>query len=272
MTQALLLRDVALKKSGLSLTLSVPEGQAVGIVGPAASGKSFLLRVMAGLETPVRGEVQRKGRVLLAGGLPRRARPQSLARSGKNSPSQATDALMATGLWDVRHHSISDLTPGQLAACELLPVLTGEAAILAIDGQLDDLDPWALRTTLDHLRNLMKTGATVLAATNRPDIVAQLDVVVALAKSEIRFAGLISDLLREGPQHHLEVKAENQSGVRALVEPFEVSVREREDGVVLQASEGQALAARLLLEGYGNVKFVVVRQPTVEEALFELLK
>ena len=179
---------------------------------------------------------------------------------------------MATGVWDVRHHSISDLTPGQLAACELLPVLTGEAAIIAIDGQLDDLDPWALRTTLDHLRSLMKLGATVLVATNRPDVVSQMDVVIALSKSEIRFAGLISDLLREGPQHHVEVKAENQAGVRALVEPFEVSVREREDGVVLQASEGQALAARLLLEGYGNVKFVVVRQPTVEEALVELLR
>jgi hypothetical protein len=59
-------------------------------------------------------------------------------------------------------------------------------------------------------------------------------------------------------------------GVRALVAPFEVSVRDTDDGVVMQASEGQQLAAKLLLEGYGDVKLVVLRSPTLEEALLSL--
>ncbi|MEQ1934632.1 MAG: hypothetical protein ABL962_12280, partial [Fimbriimonadaceae bacterium] len=67
------------------------------------------------------------------------------------------------------------------------------------------------------------------------------------------------------------VETQNQSGVRALIAPFEISISETENGVILKAAEGQQLAARLLSEGYGDIKMVILKEPTVESALDELL-
>ncbi|NQV58301.1 MAG: ABC transporter ATP-binding protein [Alphaproteobacteria bacterium] len=44
--------------------LSVPRGEAIGLVGPSGSGKSTLMAVMAGLERPSRGRVQVAGQAL----------------------------------------------------------------------------------------------------------------------------------------------------------------------------------------------------------------
>ena len=39
------------------VSLSVPRGEAVGLVGPSGSGKSTLMAIIAGLERPSRGRV-----------------------------------------------------------------------------------------------------------------------------------------------------------------------------------------------------------------------
>jgi putative ABC transport system ATP-binding protein len=46
------------------VSLSVPRGETVGLVGPSGSGKSTLMAVMAGLERPSAGRVQVAGQIL----------------------------------------------------------------------------------------------------------------------------------------------------------------------------------------------------------------
>ncbi|MCE4625772.1 MAG: ATP-binding cassette domain-containing protein [Desulfurococcales archaeon] len=46
-----------------SITLTVKQGEAVGIAGPNGAGKSTLLRIIAGLEPPTQGKVIVRGRV-----------------------------------------------------------------------------------------------------------------------------------------------------------------------------------------------------------------
>src|SRR5690242_8288231 len=43
------------------VTLSVPAGQVVGILGPNAAGKTTLLKLIAGMERPTAGHVQVRG-------------------------------------------------------------------------------------------------------------------------------------------------------------------------------------------------------------------
>jgi ATPase subunit of ABC transporter with duplicated ATPase domains len=52
------------------LTLAVPPGSRIGIVGPNGIGKSTLLRVLAGLEAPDAGRVARRPTTLQVGYLP----------------------------------------------------------------------------------------------------------------------------------------------------------------------------------------------------------
>ena len=47
---------------GISLT--IPRGQSVAVVGPSGSGKSTMLMVMAGLERPTSGRVRIAGQDL----------------------------------------------------------------------------------------------------------------------------------------------------------------------------------------------------------------
>ena len=68
------------------------------------------------------------------------------------------------------------------------------------------------------------------------------------------------------------VSAIDQPAVKAIVQPFSVSMREEGEDLVIEAQEGQELAANLLLQGYGNVRCAVHRPPTMEEALMTLIR
>ncbi|MGA7703259.1 MAG: ATP-binding cassette domain-containing protein, partial [Solirubrobacteraceae bacterium] len=56
------------------VSLEIDEGDFVGMWGPKRSGKSTLLRIMAGLEQPEEGEVRFAGRPLRAMSARERAR------------------------------------------------------------------------------------------------------------------------------------------------------------------------------------------------------
>jgi len=269
MSELLGLEHLSLRPDGPTLTLSVGLGHSLSIAGPAASGKSRLLHILAGREKPAQGSVQLRGRAVLAGesGLPRRAKIQSIARKAAESVQQATEVLSATRLWDYRNTSVNELSPSQEAAADLLEPFLSTEELVAIDGQLDVLDPWTLRGVLDLMRHQMTAGRTFAVVTNRPDLVSEFEALIVLREEQVRFAGSVADLLRGGPPHEIEVATENQSAVRALVAPFEVRVFPTEGGLRLEAPEGQEIASRLLREGYGDVKYIVVRRPTIDEAL-----
>lgn len=267
----LTLDGIALRPDGPTLTLSVRAGQAVAIMGPTRAGKSALLRVCTGREKPARGRATALGDFAVAGeglGLGRRARVASVAKA-TNHP-KANDTLIALGLSNVLGEPIADVAPGHRAALEMfLPLLSG-APLLAVDGQLDRLDPWAHAAAWEALRIARSRGAAALIVTDLPATAAACDAVVVLRDRQVRFAGTVDALRHLGPPHELTVTTERQIGVRALVSPFEVSIEETPEGLRMEARDGQELAARLLREGYGDVRFLVSRAPTVEEGLQSL--
>ena len=174
-------------------------------------------------------------------------------------------------LGEARYKPIGELSPSQFAAYELLGPLISDANLILIDGQLDVLDPWVLKEVLGVIRILQGQGTTFVAATNRPDLIALFDAVIVLKDKQIRFAGSIEELRRLGPPQTIHVATENQPGVKALIAPFQVTVEQTLNGMKFETPEGQQLAARLLLEGYGDVEFVISRPSTLEEALLILL-
>lgn len=273
MKELLSLDEVSLRDRGATLTLTVLEGQTIALMGPSCSGKTWLLRTISGQERPGQGRVQLHGLTTMATneGVPKRSKIQSLVRgSMENEEESATDILYNFGLWESRSLTFGDLTPSSAAAVELLLALQSEADIVLIDGHLDRLDPWALAAARRRIRSETALGRSFIIATHRPDLVAAADGLIVLRDGEVRFAGSPTELLRMGSPQMLLVETDQQSGVRALVAPFEVTVKETESGLHLEARDGQALAARLLTEGYGDIKFVVLRETTLGEALQSL--
>jgi len=174
-------------------------------------------------------------------------------------------------LWDQRETGLDDLSTSQRAACALLAPLASIDPIILLDGSLDALDPWTLASVFTGLRERQKKGACLVVATNRLELCAEFDLVIVMRANRVAFAGTLEELYREAEESTVIVETRNQVGVRALVEPFEISVKSGADGLVLQAREGQAIAAKLLMEGYGDVRSVILKQPTIEDAVRRII-
>lgn len=256
---------------GPTLSLALAPGQSLAVVGPAQSGKTRFLRCLLGQERPGQGRAAIGGEVAVPSdaGFSRRATPQALAK--RHAPSgqaqSITDALSSTGLWDLRATSVAELSPTQLAACELIPVFASRPDVIVLDGHLERLDPWTREWVLEGLQRELQRGAAVVAATNDLNLLSEFDAILIMVANRVAFAGTLDELLREADDSEIVVETTNQEGVRALVAPFEISIQSTPEGLLMRAQEGQAIAAKLLMEGYGDVRLVTLRPPTLSDAV-----
>ncbi|HJP82304.1 MAG TPA: ATP-binding cassette domain-containing protein [Fimbriimonadaceae bacterium] len=266
---------VSLVKSGPTLALRVPTGSTVAIMGAANSGKTKLLRSILGQASVARGKITIPGEGIFVGDSEwsRRETPTSVARRilGKGSLQLFTEAISALGLWDIRQKSCASLGAGHQNAVHFIPALLESSKVICTDHGFDLLDISILESLWSFLRQRLTDERVLVYSTARPDIGERADQVIVLKDQQIAFSGSPEELRRTQVETEFEVVTENQPGVRALVEPFQISVQEIPDGLRIRAEEGQAIAARLLVEGYGDVRYVVQRPPSFRDALSRLI-
>lgn len=271
----LLLDKYALANEGDLLNLELHGGDVYAIVGRAGSGKTLLFDTIVGEEKPACGDVVVQGTVLAAqySSGKSRATPFSVAKGSANKENQRriADVLAALGLWDARNVPLHKLTTGMVVACDLLPVLLSDADLVLIDGHLDLLDPWALDGAFEELFRLAEEKTAFLIATNRPELAERIGNIIVLVEGQVKYAGAVDSLVRSIEPTEIVVEADDLSTVTTMVEPFVTGVRVSGRRLVLQAEEGQEVAARLLTNGYGLVRSVVVKEPSLEEALIQLI-
>lgn len=112
----------------------------------------------------------------------------------------------------------------------------------------------------------MVEGASVVLATNRLAVIGEADWLVLLNKSQIKYAGKVSGLNADSLES-ITVATGNPVTARTMSAPLELTVEARPGELTLSAPDGQQVAAKLLLEGYGDVKSVVVRKRPLEDVL-----
>lgn len=269
---ALVLRDIALLEHGATINGSVEAGQTVCVVGPAGAGKTRLLRVLGGQEPPDRGEISLPGVISIPEPCNRKMRPQDLShKRGANQAAAATEVLSQLGLWDVRQRPISDLGPAHVAACDLLDTFISTPDLIILDGCLDTLDPWARTGVLRLIRSQGSRGAITVVATNHLELATNFDWLVVMREHQAIFVGMAADLIRSQGQRKLTIESERNQGVRALVDSLQVSVTRTDLGYRLEPGPGQESTARLLREGYGDVKYVVSDEKSLPEIILGLI-
>jgi len=270
------IENLALVKGGTSLSLEVLPGQAVAIVGSAGSGKTALLRVLAGQLRPALGSFAAGSacRLLDERLIPKRGRMDSLARlkGGAASASRASEALTICGLWDARANSVSDASPGQLAAMCLLPSLCESDPVVMIDMLADLID---LKTRRDVLAGLEKRrreeGTIHLIATNQIDVIEQCDGVVVMKDSSFRASSSLEALRGRTVPGEVIIETTRSHAIRSMIEPFAIKVSELPEGLKVETFEGQELAQKLLIAGYGDVRCTLVKRPSLADVLATLL-
>ena len=257
-----------------SLSMELGEGDRYAVVGPSGSGKTHLAECLLGRAKPHGGNILRAGPVVDSwhGGHNRRATPLSLAqRAAGRDEGQCAQALTALCLWDDRETPVAKLPIGLAVACDLLPCLLTPCAAVVIDGLLDLLDPWSADRALVAVEDLARQGRCFVVVTNSLWIAERLGSLVVLRDSEAVYAGSVAELVRRGRPSEVTVTTTDPTTAQSMADPFMLSVHKTPEGLHLTAHDGQALAARLLTEGYGSVKAVVVKEPTFADVLLELM-
>mgnify|MGYP001558259314 CR=1 FL=1 len=267
----LLLDKFALANEGELLNLELLGGDIYAVVGKAGSGKTILLDTILGDEKPACGSVVLTGTVIAAQLSSGKARQTPFgaakASAAKGSQRRIADVLAALGLWDVKGVALGKLTPGMVVACDLLPVLLSDADLILIDGHLDLLDPWALDGAFEEIFRLAEEGTAFIISTNRPELAERLGNIIVLQSGQVKYAGPVDKLVRSVEPTEIVVEADDLSTVTSMVEPFAVNVRVSGRRLVFQSDDGKEVAARLLVSGYGIVRSVVIKEPSLEEAL-----
>ena len=168
-----------------AITLSVPRGSIVGLVGPNAAGKSTLIRTWVGFERPSSGSVR------VCGYDPQRQRSRALEHVAyvaqspmlyrELSVSRHLDLALAMRPGfdrEVGERRLADLdipldaqigrlSGGQAAQVCLAIALGTRAAVLLLDEPLASLDPLARREFLDVLSDEVHAqGGTALLSSH----------------------------------------------------------------------------------------------------------
>jgi ATP-binding cassette subfamily F protein uup len=123
---------------GLSMT--VTDGDRVGVVGINGTGKSTLLRVLAGVDQPDEGDV-RRGRAIRVGYLEQDpALPQGSVRATVGESWEAAAALQRLGMAEASGLDVATLSGGQAKRVALAGILARPAELLILDEPTNHLD------------------------------------------------------------------------------------------------------------------------------------
>jgi len=197
------------------VTLSVGQGETVGLVGPSGSGKSSLLMLMGGLERATGGRVEALGQDLTPmtedslarfrrdnmgvvfqsfhliptmTALENVATPLELA-GHPDAHARAQEALAAVGLADRMQHYPGQLSGGEQQRVALARAAAPRPRILLADeptGNLDEANGRAIMDLLFELRD--RHGATLVMVTHAPELAARCDRVIRLRDGRLEAA------------------------------------------------------------------------------------
>jgi putative ABC transport system ATP-binding protein len=194
------------------VSLSVPTGQFMAIMGPSGSGKSTLMHLLAGLDRPTEGSVEIAGQDITTMGdkqltLLRRKHigfvfqafnlvptlsaeenitlPLSIA--GRKLDRSWVDAVIdRVGLAERRSHRPAELSGGQQQRVAVARALVAEPTVLFADEPTGNLDSHSSTEVIELLREASSVyGQTIVMVTHDPAAAQAADQIVHFADGRV---------------------------------------------------------------------------------------
>lgn len=195
-----------------SVTLTVPEGQFLAVLGPSGSGKSTLLGLIAGLDSPTSGQILIDGQSVTEMGEDRLALfrgrkigfvfqsfhlipsltalenvlvPMEMFGCG-DAARRADRLLLEVGLADRGHHYPSQLSGGEQQRVAIARAFSNEPSIVLADEPTGNLDSRSGQLILDLLtRRNKERGTTLILVTHEKDLASAADRRILLKDGRI---------------------------------------------------------------------------------------
>jgi ATP-binding cassette subfamily C exporter for protease/lipase len=205
------------------ITFTLAAGQSLGIVGPSASGKSTLARLITGIWPALNGSVRLDGVDIFAwdknelgpfvGYLPQNVElfdgtlAENIARFGDVDMVKVADAAkivgldnFALGLKDGYESQLGDegafLSGGQRQRVALARAIYGMPKFIVLDepnSSLDEEGDTALLRTLQYIKS---KGSTLIIITHRVQVMSVIDSILLLVDGKIKALGPRDEVLK----------------------------------------------------------------------------
>ncbi len=192
--------------------ITIQKGEFVAIMGSSGSGKSTLLNMIGMLDTPTSGKVIIEGvdvseidenqradfRLNKLGfifqffnlfmeltALENVALPMQIVRR-KDFQESAMKLLDMVGLYDRANHKPSELSGGQQQRVAIARSLANEPALLLADEPTANLDTKSSEQIINLLKDLNKSGQTIVMVTHEPELGRRADRIIWLRDGMIK--------------------------------------------------------------------------------------
>lgn len=206
-----------------AVNFGLPAGASLGVVGPSASGKTTLTRLMVGIWPALSGKVRLDGMDIYPwnkaelgphiGYLPQEVElfegtlADNIARFGPTDMAQVESAARAVGLHELilalpegYATNIGDegttLSGGQRQRVGLARAIYGRPRLVVLDEPNSSLDEAGEQLLVGVLQALKRDGSTVVVVTHRMNVLSALDNLLVLQDGAVRAIGARDEVLK----------------------------------------------------------------------------
>ena len=211
------------------LSLEIPDGQFVAVVGASGSGKSTLLGLLAGLDAPSGGEIlvdnqditrmsedqlaalrsEKIGFVFQSFHLiPSLTAFENVLvpmeiRGTRGAKTRAKELLESVELQNRAHHYPSQLSGGEQQRIAIARAFANDPKILLADEPTGNLDSRNGKLVFELLTNLNKTrGATLVLVTHDEELAQQAQRLIRLRDGRVASDSLQTEQFTTETQRH----------------------------------------------------------------------
>ena len=274
------------------LTMAVPSGQVVGLLGPNGSGKTTAMRIIFGVIPADAGTVRYRGEPV---GVEQRRRfgymPEErglypdmrvhdqlvyLARLAgvpkRDARARAGALLERLGLSDRAGDPVERLSLGNQQRVQLAAALVHEPEALVLDEPFSGLDPQAVAGLSEIVQEAARAGRTVLFSSHQLDLVEDLcESVAIIDRGRLLMEGRVSDLKSVSGHRELRVDVEGPGARERLAGVPGVRVTSSHAGGLRLALEPGVDPLELLdtARAAGRVRDFGLEEPTLAELFLE---
>lgn len=195
------------------VSLSVPKGEFLVIMGPSGSGKSTLLNIIGLLDQPDEGEYRLEGKDVAFLSQRKQAKIRRnkigfvfqnfnlisrmnvlenvslpLMYKGVSTVKRyerASEILRYLGIQEKEYYLPNQLSGGQLQRAAIARAMVNRPSIVLADEPTGNLDTKATRVIMTALKEIHEAGNTIIMVTHNPDLATYADRVIQMVDGQI---------------------------------------------------------------------------------------